>query len=71
MDRTEHLEWCKERAREYLDNGDVQNAITSMLSDMGKHEETVSTGAAMAPLAAFELMNPSVDSARRFIDGFN
>jgi hypothetical protein len=37
--REEHLEWCKQRAREYLDAGDLENAITSMGSDLGKHPE--------------------------------
>ena len=36
----EHLEWCKQRAREYLANGDAQGACDSMLSDLGKHPET-------------------------------
>lgn len=40
MTRDEHLEWCKKRALEYLDRGDVRNGFTSMLSDLGKHEET-------------------------------
>ena len=30
----------RERAREYLNSGDYQNACTSMLSDLGKHPET-------------------------------
>lgn len=39
MTREEHLEWCKERAREYLAQGDVVNGIASMLSDLNKHDE--------------------------------
>ena len=40
MNRSEHLEWCKNRALEYVDSGNVQEAFASFLSDMGKHEET-------------------------------
>ena len=40
MNREEHLKWCKDRAMEYVKHGDLQNAVTSMLSDMGKHEDT-------------------------------
>ena len=50
MTRKEHLEWCKARALEYLDRGDIQNAVTSMMSDLGKHpgtETSLSTGVAM------------------------
>lgn len=38
--RDEHLEWCKKRALEYLDHGDVRQGFTSMLSDLNKHPET-------------------------------
>jgi hypothetical protein len=37
--REEHLNWCKERALEYLERGDCDNAIVSMMSDMSQHEE--------------------------------
>jgi len=40
MNRQEHLEWCKQRAMEYCNNGDLTNAFMSFVSDLGKHEET-------------------------------
>lgn len=40
MTREEHLEWCKKRALEYCDNGDLAQAFASMESDLSKHEET-------------------------------
>ena len=40
MTRDEHLSWCKKRALEYIDQGDPLNGLTSMMSDMRKHEET-------------------------------
>lgn len=40
MNRTEHLQWSKERAIEYVDNNDLQQAFASFQSDMSKHNET-------------------------------
>lgn len=36
----EHLAWSAERALEYFDQGDKQEAIASFLSDVGKHPGT-------------------------------
>lgn len=38
--RAEHLQWCKDRALAYIEIGDVNQAFTSMVSDIGKHPET-------------------------------
>lgn len=72
MTRDEHLAWCKKRAHEYIDQGDVTNAMASMTSDLSKHPETeghsgITMG--MMMLMSGNLSNPS--EARRFIDGFN
>ena len=43
MDRDKHLKWCKARALEYLEPGEyfsLDDAMASMISDLGKHEET-------------------------------
>lgn len=40
MTREEHLRWCKLRSLEYVDQGDLSNAMASMVSDLRKHEET-------------------------------
>lgn len=40
MTRTEHLDWCKSRALEYVNSGDLKNAWASMCSDLNKHPET-------------------------------
>ncbi len=72
MTRQEHLEWCKKRAREYLDQGDVVEGITSMLSDMNKHEETrLDGGSALSSLGMLYVINNDIAGARRFIEGFN
>lgn len=69
--RAEHLQFCKDRAMEYVNAGDYQNAVTSMMSDLGKHPETeksVQTAMMLAPLV---MMNPSRSEAERFVLGFN
>ena len=40
MNRQEHLQWCKDRAIEYVDSDDNQQAFASFMSDMSKHPET-------------------------------
>lgn len=40
MNRAEHLQWCKNRAMEYVRAGDYRQAFASMCSDVGKHPET-------------------------------
>ena len=72
MTRIEHLEWCKKRALEYLDRGDVMNAVTSMLSDLNKHDETkLDEGGGLTMLGMNAIMSGDVQFARRFIEGFN
>ena len=72
MKRSEHMQWCKDRANEYLDRGDVQNALASMMSDLGKHPET--QGHIGIQLGMMQMMNgllESPDAMKKFIDGFN
>ena len=40
MNRSEHLDWCKQRANEYVEQNDMQQAFASFQSDMTKHPET-------------------------------
>lgn len=40
MNRTEHLQQCKDRALVYAEVGDFTEAFNSFQSDMMKHEET-------------------------------
>jgi hypothetical protein len=70
MTNDEHLAWCKKRALEYLDRGDVTNAIASMLSDLSKHEETKAIGKSLGPMGLVHAMNRDIAGARRFIEGF-
>lgn len=38
--KEQHLNWCKERALQVLENGDTAGAFASFASDMAKHTET-------------------------------
>jgi hypothetical protein len=38
-DRVAHVKWCKARALQYLDAGDLINALASMGSDMAKRDD--------------------------------
>jgi hypothetical protein len=70
--RSEHLEWCKQRAREYCDRGDAANGLTSMFSDLEEHPETAGhkgTQIGVMLMLTGALRDPSY--ARHFIDGFN
>jgi hypothetical protein len=72
MTREEHLAWAKKRAHDYLDRGDIPNAVTSIASDLGKHPETkdhAGIDIGMMLLFSGNLSHP--EEARRFIDGFN
>jgi len=72
MTRQEHLDWCKKRALEYLDHGDVSNAIASMMSDLNKHPETeIGSGSILTQLGLRAAMSNDVNEARRYIVGFN
>ena len=69
--RDEHLEFCKKRAHAYAERGELLDAVTSMLSDMEKHDETKL--GLRSPLATAALMWAAAgDHANvvRWIDGF-
>ena len=38
--RAEHLDWCKQRARECCERGDMLGALHSMGRDLEKHPDT-------------------------------
>ena len=74
MTRDEHLNWCKERAREYARGGDFKNAIASMGSDLRKHEETSHSASMGIQLGLSLLMSGNMRTRKQcidWIDGFN
>ena len=68
--REEHLAICKRRALEYLDAGDVHNAVASMLSDLSKHDETAGVNNGVAMRGLLYVRDHDVAGARRWIEGF-
>jgi hypothetical protein len=72
MNRAEHLAWCKRRALEYIDRGQINEGLTSMMSDMGKHPETrapMLDQLTVGLMMAGALSTP--DQARKHINGYN
>lgn len=69
--RQTHMNFCKDRALEYLDRGDAVQAVTSMLSDLSKHPETEGIGEKLAGLGMLAVMSNDHKEARKFIEGFN
>jgi hypothetical protein len=70
--REEHLNWCKQRAKDYLKQGDIENALASMFSDLGKHPDTRNHPAIMVGGMLRATGNLStIGEVENFIDGFN
>jgi len=72
MNRQEHLQWAKERALEYVKNGDTQNAFLSMQSDMSKHEELANhLGLQMGTMLLMGGNLKTESEMANWIEGFN
>ena len=72
MNRQERLEWCKQRALEYVDVGDLKQAVASMFSDLSKHDELQNH--AGIQLGIMLMMSGNLETSeqvRDFIVGFN
>lgn len=70
--RDEHLAWCKERALEYIEAGDIENGIASMLSDMGKHRATAKHPGLELMMMQFAAgLFRDMSEVKRFIEGFH
>lgn len=72
MTRDEHLAWAKQRAYELLDQGEWVEAMTSMMSDMEKHDETRGHPGGMIGTSLMVIGSiHDVATARHFIDGYH
>jgi hypothetical protein len=72
MTRQEHLAWCKERALAYIERGEIQEGLTSMMSDMDKHPDTVNLALYQLTVGLMAIGDLStIEQARRHIEGFN
>lgn len=70
--REEHLEWCKQRAIEYVKAGDNRSAFASFQSDMTKHPET--DGHMALEMGTMLLVGGHLSTAKQmedWITGFN
>ena len=72
MTRSEHLQWSKDRALEYVKIGEFPQAWASMTSDLQKHDETADHTAIGLGMMLF--MGGQLSTApemENFINGFN
>jgi len=70
LTRQEHVAWCKKRAHEYIERGELMEAMTSMLSDLGKHPKT-ERSTELGGLMMITINSNSIPDVIRFVDGFN
>lgn len=72
MTRQEHVAWMKQRALEYVDRGDLSAALSSAISDMNKHPDTIAHPASI--LGVSLMVNGYLgtpEKMREFIEGIN
>lgn len=70
--REQHLEWCKKRAMEYVDVGDLEQAYASFGSDMSAHPETRNNAAlGIGLMMLMQGMLGTPEKMRKFINGFH
>lgn len=71
MDRQQHLQWCKDRALEYLPDNPSE-AVASMMSDLRNHDELANhIGIEMGMMLLMGGHLESVEKVREWIVGFN
>lgn len=71
MTRSEHLQWCKDRALHYANDGDLSSAAASMMSDLAKHPETASNKSLLFMLVLPALSAGDSKGVIDWITGFN
>ena len=70
MTYDEHLEWCKSRARVFLDRYEPAEAVACMIIDMDQHDECRKVMLNIAAVGILYAVNGDLDGARRFVEGF-
>lgn len=69
--RGTHLAWCKAAALEYVDAGELADAVASMASDLGKHPETAALASpVLINLGMLAVLAGHANGVRRWIEGF-
>lgn len=71
--REEHLKWCKQRATEIVDRGDIQGAFAAMMSDLhtwegGELYDQLTLAHLWMDAALFR---KTAEDMRNWIEGFN
>lgn len=70
--REEHLTLAKQRALEYVNAGELNSALASMMSDLRKHPETQASSTwPLMVLGMNAVSSGNKDELRRWIEGFN
>ena len=70
MNAAEHFDWAVGRALEYVDMDDPGNAMASLVSDLGKHEDTAGILTEdLQYLFMGEVLLGGASGAKRFIEG--
>jgi hypothetical protein len=68
--RDEHVAWCKVRALEYLDADQVNEAFSSLVSDLSKHDGTrYHTAIELGAMQLFAGQLRTPEAMRDFIEG--
>jgi hypothetical protein len=67
--RSEHLEWCKNRAYRYWREGNLAEAVMSMGSDLNKHEATRCSPYLLI-LGSMYASDHDREAVRKWIEGF-
>jgi hypothetical protein len=65
----EHFDWAVGRAMEYVEMGDARGAMSSLVTDLGKHQDTRTMLRPLMPLFVAEIQLDGARGARRFIEG--
>lgn len=69
MNREEHLAWAKQRAIEYVDAGDLRNAVVSMGSDLRKYPDFANVSYTLTFMGLMEIPHGK-EAVRHWIEGF-
>jgi hypothetical protein len=72
MNVQEHIDWCKQRALEYVEVGDLANAVASMMSDLRKGPVMPDSGLLLGlyQIVLLDVQKGDKDAVRRWITGF-
>jgi hypothetical protein len=69
--RQQHLDWCKQRATQLVDAGDLNGAFQSFLSDVGKHPLTEDAAKIVVVLGVPLLIAGHLSTAQQMRDHIN